>query len=114
MGGGSCSFTANALAGPVWRLGLSISFTRTMTELISPSLAWKLNFFHPLLMWALLGLSLYSMVLGIKAKKLRTAATAEERKDLIKGQYGRRHHLVGSLLLALMVLALSGGWPSPI
>jgi Protein of unknown function (DUF4079) len=109
VGVGSCSFTANALAGPVWRLGLSISFTRTMTELISPSLAWKLNFFHPLLMWALLGLSLYSMVLGIKAKKLRTAATAEERKDLIKGQYGRRHHLVGSLLLALMVLGTFGG-----
>ena len=45
-----------------------------MTELISPSLAYKLNFFHPLLMWALLGLSLYSMYLGIKTKKLRTAS----------------------------------------
>jgi hypothetical protein len=79
-----------------------------MTELISPSLAYKLNFFHPLLMWALLGLSLYSMYLGIKTKKLRTAS-AEERKDLIKGQFGRRHHLASSLLLALMVLGTFGG-----
>lgn len=79
-----------------------------MTELISPSLAYKLNFFHPLLMWALLGLSLYSMFLGIKAKKVRTAS-AEERKDLIKGQFARRHHLIGSLLLALIVLGTFGG-----
>jgi ABC-type transport system involved in cytochrome c biogenesis permease subunit len=66
------------------------------------------SFLHPLLMWVLLGLSLYAMVLGIKAKKTRTG-TPEQRKELIKGQFGKRHFLFGSLLLALMVLGTVGG-----
>ncbi|MEB3266200.1 MAG: DUF4079 domain-containing protein [Cyanobacteriota bacterium] len=72
------------------------------------SLAFNLNFLHPLLMWVLLGLSLYAMVLGIKAKKTRTG-TAEQRKELVKGQFGRRHFQMGSLLLALMVAGTVGG-----
>ena len=40
---------------------------------------------------------------------LINGASAEERKDLIKGQFGRRHHLASSLLLALMVLGTFGG-----
>jgi nitrate reductase gamma subunit len=48
------------------------------------------------------------MVLGIKAKKTRTG-TPEQRKDLIKGQFGKRHFQFGSLLLALMVLGTVGG-----
>ncbi|HYP03860.1 MAG TPA: DUF4079 family protein, partial [Cyanobium sp.] len=54
------------------------------------TLAYDLNFLHPLLMWALLGLSGYSMLLGIKAKKTRTAP-AEERKELVKGHFAKRH-----------------------
>jgi len=72
------------------------------------SLAYNLNFLHPLLMWALLALSGYAMVLGLQAKKTRTAS-AEDRKQLIKGQYARRHFLVGGLLLALIVLGTFGG-----
>ena len=72
------------------------------------SLAYNLNFLHPLLMWALLALSGYAMVLGIKTKKTRTA-DAETRKQLIKGQYAKRHFLVGGLMLALMVLGTFGG-----
>jgi nitrate reductase gamma subunit len=72
------------------------------------SLAFGLNFVHPLLMWVLLALAGYAMVLGIKAKKTRTA-DAEQRKDLIKGQYGKRHFLFGSLVLAVMVLGCVGG-----
>lgn len=72
------------------------------------SLAYNLNFLHPLLMWALLALSGYGMFLGIKAKKTRTA-DAETRKQLIKGQYAKRHFLVGGLMLALMVLGTFGG-----
>ncbi|MEB3350088.1 MAG: DUF4079 domain-containing protein [Cyanobacteriota bacterium] len=72
------------------------------------SLAFNLNFLHPLLMWVLLGLTLYAMVLGIKAKKTRTG-TPEQRKELVKGQFGRRHFQMGSLLLALMVLGTVGG-----
>jgi len=79
-----------------------------MTDLIPPSLAYNLNFLHPLLMWGLLGLAIYSMVLGLKAKKTRTA-DAEERKQLVKGQFARRHYLLGSLLLGLMVLGMVGG-----
>lgn len=79
-----------------------------MTDLIPPSLAYNLNFLHPLMMWGLLGLATYSMVLGLKAKKTRTA-DAEERKQLVKGQFARRHYLLGSLLLGLLVLGMVGG-----
>jgi hypothetical protein len=72
------------------------------------SLGFTLNFLHPLLMWLLLALSGYAMLLGIKAKKTRTA-DAETRKQLIKGQYAKRHFQVGGLLLALMVLGTFGG-----
>ena len=76
------------------------------------SLAYNLNFLHPLLMWALLALSGYGMWLGIKAKKTRTA-DAETRKSLIKGNYARRHFQVGGLMLALMVLGTFGGMAVP-
>jgi hypothetical protein len=47
-------------------------------------------------------------VLGIKAKKTRTA-DAETRKQLIKGQYAKRHFQIGGALLAVMVLGTFGG-----
>ena len=72
------------------------------------ALAFNLNFLHPLAMWALLALSGYAMVLGIKAKKTRTA-DAETRKQLIKGQFAKRHYLFGSAVLAVMVLGTFGG-----
>ncbi len=72
------------------------------------SLAYNLNFLHPLLMWALLALSGYGMFLGIKAKKTRTA-DAETRKTLIKGQFAKRHFQIGAALLAVMVLGSFGG-----
>ena len=75
---------------------------------MSEALAYNLNFLHPLLMGGLLALSGYGMFLGIKAKKTRTAA-AEDRKELIKGQYARRHFQIGSLILVLMVLGTFGG-----
>jgi hypothetical protein len=79
-----------------------------MSVAIPSSLAYNLNFVHPLMMWGLLGLSAYALFLGVKAKKTRTAP-AEERKELVKGQFGRRHFQFGSLLLALMVLGTFGG-----
>jgi ABC-type transport system involved in cytochrome c biogenesis permease subunit len=79
-----------------------------MAIAIPTQLPLVVSFLHPLLMWVLLGLSLYAMVLGIKAKKTRTG-TPEQRKELIKGQYGKRHFLFGSLLLALMVIGSVGG-----
>jgi hypothetical protein len=72
------------------------------------SLAYNLNFVHPLMMWLLLALSGYAMWLGIQTKKTRTA-DAETRKGLIKGQFAKRHFQVGGLMLALMVLGTFGG-----
>ena len=72
------------------------------------ALAFNLNFLHPLLMLGLLALSSYGMLLGIKAKKTRTA-DAETRKQLIKGQFAKRHYLFGSAVLAVMVLGTFGG-----
>lgn len=72
------------------------------------ALAFNLNFFHPLLMWSLLALSGYALYLGIKAKKTRTA-DPEQRKELIKGKFAQRHYVIGSLVLAVMVLGSLGG-----
>jgi hypothetical protein len=72
------------------------------------ALAYNLNFLHPLLMLGLLALSSYGMLLGIKAKKTRTA-DAETRKLLIKGQFAKRHFQIGSLILAITVLGTFGG-----
>jgi hypothetical protein len=59
-------------------------------------------------MLGLLALSGYGMLLGIKAKKTRTA-DAETRKQLIKGQFAKRHFQIGSLILAITVLGTFGG-----
>ncbi len=67
------------------------------------------QFGHPLLMWVVFGLSIYALYLGIKSKKTRTTEDKEKRKELIKGQFSARHHQVGAILLALMVLGNFGG-----
>ncbi|MDX2272351.1 MAG: DUF4079 domain-containing protein [Cyanobacteriota bacterium] len=67
-----------------------------------------LPFFHPLLMFGALGLSLYALYLGIQSRRLRSAS-AEERKDLIKGKFAQKHFIVGSLFLVLMVFGALGG-----
>jgi hypothetical protein len=67
------------------------------------------QFGHPMMMWTLLALSIYALKLGIKAKKTRTTEDKEEKKELIKGKYNVKHHQVGSILLALMVLGTVGG-----
>jgi len=75
---------------------------------IPKALAFNLNFVHPLLMWVVLGLTLYSMVLGIKAKKTREGSP-EQRKRLIRRQFGKRHFQIASLVQALMVIGTLGG-----
>ena len=67
-----------------------------------------LNFFHPLLMWVLLGLSVYAMYLGVQIRRTREAQ-GDTKKELIKGKFNLKHHQIGSLLLALMVLGTIGG-----
>ncbi|MEM1251706.1 MAG: DUF4079 domain-containing protein [Cyanobacteria bacterium P01_H01_bin.21] len=67
-----------------------------------------LNFFHPLLMWTLFGLTIYAAYLGMQSRKVRYV-TGEEKKELIKGKFAIKHHQMGSIILALMVLGTIGG-----
>ena len=67
-----------------------------------------LNFFHPMLMWVLFGLTVYAMYLGFQSRKVRYAS-GEAKKELIKGKFALKHHQIGSIILALMVLGTIGG-----
>ena len=69
---------------------------------LSPSVKYWLNFIHPVLMWALLLLSLYAAYLGFQVQRTRHAQ-GEEKKQLIKGKYNLKHYQAGSILLGLMV-----------
>ena len=66
------------------------------------------QFGHPILMWVLLGLSVYALYLGIQSRRTRTG-DKDTRKELIKQNFNIRHHKIGSILLALMVLGTIGG-----
>lgn len=79
-----------------------------MTIAVPEPLKTVLPFFHPLLMWVLLGLSVYALYLGIKVKRTRQAQ-GDAKKELIKGKYNIKHYQIGSVLLATMVLGTIGG-----
>jgi hypothetical protein len=66
------------------------------------------QFSHPILMWGLLGLSLYAAYAGFKWRKIRSA-DKEEKKELIKKDYRTKHSYAGSILLALLILGNLGG-----
>lgn len=66
------------------------------------------QFGHPILMWILLGITVYAFYLGIQSRRTRTA-DKDVRKELIKKNFNNRHHQMGSILLALMVLGTIGG-----
>lgn len=66
------------------------------------------QFGHPLIMWVLFGLCIYAMYLGIQVRRIRSA-DPEVRKELVKKKFNLKHHQVGSILLALMVLGTIGG-----
>lgn len=66
------------------------------------------QFGHPIMMWMLLGLSIYALYLGIQIRRTRTA-DKEVRKELMQKGFNIRHYKVGSILLALMVLGTIGG-----
>jgi hypothetical protein len=69
---------------------------------LSPSVKYWLNFIHPVLMWALLLLSIYAAYLGLQVQRTRHAQ-GEQKKELIKGKYNVKHYQAGSILLGLMV-----------
>ncbi|BAC09045.1 DUF4079 domain-containing protein [Thermosynechococcus vestitus] len=67
-----------------------------------------ITFAHPVLMWILFALTLYAMYLGIQTRRLRTLS-GEEKKALIQAKVNVKHHQVGAILLALMVMGTIGG-----
>ncbi len=66
------------------------------------------QFFHPVLMWTILGTTIYALYLGIQIIRTRNA-DKEQRKELVKKNFRDRHHLIGSALLAFLVLGNLGG-----
>jgi hypothetical protein len=66
------------------------------------------QFGHPIIMWILLGLTVYAMYLGLQIRKTRNA-DKDTRKELIKKNFNQKHHQIGSILLSLMVLGSVGG-----
>jgi MFS family permease len=66
------------------------------------------QFGHPLIMWVLLALTIYALYLGVQIRRTR-AAEGDVKKQLIQGKFNIRHHQIGSILLALMVLGTLGG-----
>ena len=66
------------------------------------------QFGHPIIMWALFALAVYALYLGIQVRRTRTA-DKDVRKELVGKQFNVKHHQVGSILLALIVLGTIGG-----
>ena len=66
------------------------------------------QFGHPLLMWVLLGLTVYALYSGWQIRRTRTA-DKDTKKELIKKNFNVKHHQIGSILLSLMVLGTIGG-----
>ena len=74
-----------------------------MNLVIPESIKVWSQFIHPILMWVLLAVSIYALYLGIQIQRTR-AADGDLKKELIKGRFNVKHHQVGSVLLALMVV----------
>jgi hypothetical protein len=77
-----------------------------MFEIPESIKVWS-QFAHPILMWVLLGLTLYAGYLGFQIRRTRKAE-GDAKKELIKGKYNVRHYQYGSVVLALMVLGSLG------
>jgi hypothetical protein len=67
------------------------------------------QFGHPILMWVLLGLSVYAMYLGIQIRRARTTDDKELRKQLNQKGFNIKHYKIGAILLSFMVLGSIGG-----
>jgi Protein of unknown function (DUF4079) len=66
------------------------------------------QFVHPLLMWVLLAMCLYAMYTGWQWRRARSA-TGDNKKALLQGKFNLKHHQIGSMVLALMVVGSIGG-----
>lgn len=75
-------------------------------EIVEAVKTWS-QFLHPILMWVLLGTSVYALYLGLQIRRTRNA-DKDLRKELIKKNFNNRHYKIGSIILALMVLGTIG------
>ena len=66
------------------------------------------QFFHPAIMWVLLGTSVYTLYLGIQYRRARTG-NAEEEVKKNKGKLREKHYTLSSILLALVIIGNLGG-----
>ncbi|MGK7915023.1 MAG: DUF4079 domain-containing protein [Prochloraceae cyanobacterium] len=66
------------------------------------------QFGHPILMWVLLGIAIYALYLGIQVRRTRNG-DKYVRKELVKKNFNIKHHQIGAILLAFMVLGTIGG-----
>ncbi|MDJ0727271.1 MAG: DUF4079 domain-containing protein [Prochloraceae cyanobacterium] len=76
------------------------------SEILEAVKTWS-QFLHPILMWVLLGISIYALYLGWQIRRTRTA-DKNLRKELLKKNFNNRHYRIGSIILALMVLGTIG------
>lgn len=65
------------------------------------------QFGHPILMWVLLGLTVYAMYSGWQIRRIRSV-DATTKKELIKQKFNDKHYQIGSICLALMILGTVG------
>ena len=72
-----------------------------------PIKVWS-QFGHPILMWALFGLTIYALYLGVQWRRTRFV-DKDIKKELVKKDFRNRHYQIGSLVLGLMVLGNIGG-----
>lgn len=63
---------------------------------------------HPLTMWIVVGVTLYTFYLGYQVRQIRSVEPAK-RKELVKAKVGERHFKTSSLLFAVVTLATFGG-----
>jgi hypothetical protein len=66
------------------------------------------QFAHPVMMWTLLALCGYAMYTGFQWRRTRSAE-GDLKKTLLKGKFNIKHHQLGAVILALMVLGSLGG-----
>lgn len=72
------------------------------------SVKFWLNFVHPVMMWILFAFTIYALYSGLQIQRTRTAE-GEAKKQLIQGKFRNKHHIMGSVLLAVMILGTLGG-----
>lgn len=76
---------------------------------LSDDLKFALNFIHPAIMWGLFATTLYAAYLGFKWRTTRQMAASEEKKAFVKERFNDKHYVIGSIVLAVMVIGNVGG-----